>query len=278
MSTLKAQYNVENLLLPVVTVTAATPELRVTARALASELGLPYQDDAPASCAFILAVTPDRIELRTSESTGAVHVDFTAGVLAHRRRFGGGRGQPLARAVGLKKGASPQVLDATAGLGRDAFVLATLGCAVHMIERSPISMALLRDGLQRAYNNAEIGDMVQQRMKLTFGNAPPIMSQLRDSERPDVVYLDPMYPHRNKSAQVKKEMRAFQLVIGEDADSVELLNTALACARQRVVVKRPRLAPPIMGPKASMIIESKNTRYDVYLTSLQSAHDPKNGD
>ncbi len=195
-------------------------------------------------------------------------MDFTAGTLAHRRRFGGGRGQPLARAAGLKKGATPQILDATAGLGRDAFVLASLGCTLHMIERSPISMALLRDGLQRACSDPEIGEMVQNRMRLTFGNACAIMRQLQDSERPDVVYLDPMYPHRNKSAQVKKEMRAFQLVIGQDTDTAELLEAALVCARQRVVVKRPRLAPPLAGPKASMTIESKNTRYDVYLTSL----------
>lgn len=268
MLILKVQHNVDNPPLPVVTVIAATPELRVMARSLATELGLPYQDDAPPSFAFILAVTPDHIELRTAESTGAVHVDFTAGALAHRRRFGGGRGQPLARAVGLKKGAVPRVLDATAGLGRDAFVLANLGCTVHMIERSPVSMALLSDGLRRACSDPEIGEMVRHRMKLTFGNARLIMSQLHDNERPEVVYLDPMYPHRIKSAQVKKEMRAFQLVIGEDADTAELLEAALMCARQRVVVKRPRLAPPIMGAKASMAIESKNTRYDVYLTSL----------
>lgn len=265
----------DNPPLPMVTVIAATPELRTMARALATELGLPYHDNASPSFPFMLALTPDHLELRMPGpgATGAVHVNFTGGVLAHRLRFGGGRGQPLARAVGLKKGAMPRVLDATAGLGRDAFVLASLGCTVHMIERSPISMALLRDGLQRACNDAAtedsgIGAMVKNRMALTFGNARTIMHQLLDSERPEVVYLDPMYPHRTKSAQVKKEMRAFQLVIGEGADSAELLEAALTCARQRVVVKRPRLAPPLAGPTASMAIESKNTRYDVYLTSL----------
>ncbi len=257
----------DNPPLPIVTVIATMPELRTKARSLATELGLPYHDDAASSFPFMLAVTPDYIELRTTGS-GSVHVDFTAGALAHRRRFGGGRGQPLARAVGLKKGATPQILDATAGLGRDAFVLASLGCTLHMIERSPISMALLRDGLQRACSDPEIGEMVQNRMRLTFGNACAIMRQLQDSERPDVVYLDPMYPHRNKSAQVKKEMQAFQLVIGQDTDTAELLEAALVCARQRVVVKRPRLAPPLAGPKASMTIESKNTRYDVYLTQI----------
>lgn len=254
----------------IVAVIATTPELCAAAQSLATELHLPYSDNTSPSFAFILAVTPDHIELRTTgpESTGAVYVDFTAGALAHRRRFGGGRGQPLARAVGLKKGATPQVLDATAGLGRDAFVLATLGCTVHMIERSPISMALLRDGLQRAGNDAETYEIVKNRMALTFGNACSVMSSLQDHARPDVVYLDPMYPHRTKSAQVKKEMRALQSIIGQDTDIAELLATALACARQRVVVKRPRLTPPIMGPRVNMAIESKNTRYDVYLTSL----------
>lgn len=247
--------------------TATLPALHTKAASLATEFRLPQVDKSSSAFAFLLAVTPERVELRDTgaDAAGAVYVDFTSGALAHRRRFGGGRGQPLARAVGLKSGATPHVLDATAGLGRDAFVLATLGCTVHMIERSPVGIALLRDGLQRASSDAEIGEMVRNRMTLTLGDACQIMSQLTGVERPDVVYLDPMYPPRNKSARVKKEMHAFQLLIGQDIDTQRLLEAALICARQRVVVKRPRLAAAIAGPKASMTIESKNTRYDVYL-------------
>ncbi len=192
-------------------------------------------------------------------------MDFAGGAAEHRRRFGGGRGQPLARAIGLKGGATPSVLDATAGLGRDAFVLACLGCKVHLLERSPIACALLQDGLKRAGNDPEIGAMVRERMTLSIGDALAFMLQISELARPEVIYLDPMYPPRSKSAMVKKEMRVFHALIGKDEDAPALLETALKCARKRVVVKRPRLADAIAGPKPSMTIEGKNTRFDVYL-------------
>lgn len=221
---------------------------------------------------FILAVTPTRLELRETgpSAAGSIYVDFAGGAAEHRRRFGGGRGQPLARAIGLKGGATPTVLDATAGLGRDAFVLACLGCKVHLLERSPIASALLQDGLMRASSDPEIGAMVRERMTLSIGDALAFMHQISELARPEAVYLDPMYPPRTKSAMVKKEMRAFHTLIGKDEDAPALLEMALKCARKRVVVKRPRLADAIAGPKPSMMIEGKNTRFDVYLVKTTS--------
>ena len=96
-------------------------------------------------------------------------MDFVEGAVAHRRKFGGGRGQSIAKAVGLKSGAMPTVVDATAGLGRDAFVLASLGCKVTLIERSPVVAALLQDGLARAAQDPEIGPWVSERMHLLQG-------------------------------------------------------------------------------------------------------------
>ena len=55
---------------------------------------------------------------------GAVTSDFVGGAARHRREFGGGAGQPVARAIGLKGSQRPQVVDATAGWGADAGVLA----------------------------------------------------------------------------------------------------------------------------------------------------------
>lgn len=221
---------------------------------------------------FILTVTPTRLELRETgpSAAGSIYVDFAGGTAEHRRRFGGGRGQPLARAVGLKGGATPTVLDATAGLGRDAFVLACQGCKVHLLERSPVAGALLQDGLKRASTDPEIGAMVRERMTLSFGDALAFMHQIGELARPEVIYLDPMYPPRSKSAMVKKEMRAFHALVGKDEDAPALLETALKCARKRVVVKRPRLADAIAGPKPSMSIEGKNTRFDVYLIPANS--------
>src|SRR5690606_13621745 len=117
-------------------------------------------------------------------------------------------GQVIAKAVGIQPGIRPSVLDATAGLGRDAFVLASLGCEMILIERQPIIAALLEDGLARGMADADVRQVVQ-RMALRQGNAIELMRQWQ-GEAPQVAYLDPMFPHREKSALVKKEMRLFR--------------------------------------------------------------------
>ncbi|WJW74809.1 class I SAM-dependent methyltransferase [Thiohalobacter sp. IOR34] len=197
---------------------------------------------------------------------GAVRVDFAGGALAHRRRFGGGRGQPLARAVGMRPGFDPWIWDATAGLGRDAFVCASLGCRVTLCERSPWLAALLEDGLRRAAADPELAPWLTARMQLCFGDAAERLAVLPVAERPDTVYLDPMYPPGKPGVQVKKGMRALQELIGPDRDSLRLLEVALRVARRRVVVKRPRRAGWLHDLKPAASIESPKTRYDVYVT------------
>ncbi|WP_028834539.1 MULTISPECIES: class I SAM-dependent methyltransferase [unclassified Pseudoalteromonas] len=194
---------------------------------------------------------------------GAINVDFVTGAVAHRRKFGGGKGQSIAKAVGLNKGATPVVLDATAGLGRDGFVLASLGCKVILHERHPVVAALLYDGLQRAYNDSEIGPWMQQNMSLIFGSSHTLLAQC--DSMPDVVYLDPMFPHREKSALVKKEMRVFQELVGGDTDADDLLEFAYPLASKRVVVKRPDYAPFLNDKPPSMQIKTKKNRFDVYV-------------
>ena len=194
---------------------------------------------------------------------GAINVDFITGAVAHRRKFGGGKGQSIAKAVGLNKGATPVVLDATAGLGRDGFVLASLGCKVILHERHPVVAALLYDGLQRAYNDSEIGPWMQQNMSLIFGSSHTLLAQC--DNMPDVVYLDPMFPHREKSALVKKEMRVFQELVGGDTDADDLLEFAYPLASKRVVVKRPDYAPFLNDKTPSMQIKTKKNRFDVYV-------------
>lgn len=194
---------------------------------------------------------------------GPVRAEFVSGKMGYRREHGGGAGQLVARAVGLQKSrARPAVLDATAGLGQDAFVLAGLGCEVTLFERNPVIHALLEDGLHRASLNADCAPIVA-RMHLAEGSSSDWMRQ-RKPGSVDIVYLDPMFPHRDKSARVKKEMEVFRQVVGDDPDSEELLSAALAVATYRVVVKRPRKAPPIEGPEPSTRIEGKSSRYDIY--------------
>ncbi|MCP3869237.1 MAG: class I SAM-dependent methyltransferase [Gammaproteobacteria bacterium] len=232
----------------------------------ARELDLPLLAATDKWPALVLITDATGLELRQTgeKAPGPVRVDFVSGSAAHRRRFGGGRGQPLARAVGLRRGRLPGVLDATAGLGQDGFVLASLGCAVTLLERSPIAAALLSDGIDRAMKNDEIRT-IAGRMELHCVDGSDYLRQLSRDCLPDVVYLDPMYPHRHKSALVKKEMRLFRHLVGDDADSAELLETAVACARFRVVVKRPAGAERLSDRPTNAQIQSTNTRYDIYI-------------
>ena len=195
---------------------------------------------------------------------GVIYVDFVGGALGYRRRYGGGCQQSLAKAIGLKHGRRPTVLDATAGLGRDAFILAYLGCQVQMVERSPIIAALLYNGLQRAQQDPDIGLLITERLQLIFDDA----QQCFMTQQADVIYLDPMYPHRKKTALVKKEMRILRAIAGDDVDAPALLKKALLCAQHRVVVKRPKTAENLDNAIPNFSIKSEKTRFDVYLTAF----------
>ena len=172
----------------------------------------------------------------------------------------------MARAVGLKHGATPQVIDATAGLGQDGFVLASLGCRVQLLERSPIIAALLQDGWQRAAADSAIGAWVRERLRVQQVESATYLANLTAQQRPDVVYLDPMYPLRRKSALTSKELRILRDVVGDDADAAQLLEIARAAAKQRVVVKRPRRAPTLDLRLADAQICTAHTRFDLYFS------------
>lgn len=260
-------HEVKPVVVGVISESSACAELAAN---LATQLGLPLVDTDTGHYTHWLCLTPVRLELRETglSAPGPLFVDFTHGRAAHRRRFGGGRNQPLARAVGLKDKTELTVIDATAGLGQDAFVLASLGCTVSLLERSPIIAALLQDGLLRAGRDAQIGSWVQKRLYFLQGDSRDYLAALPNPQRPDVVYLDPMYPHRRKSALVKKEMRMLRALVGHDEDAPQLLVAALACARWRVVVKRPLRAPVLSGTLPTFQISTPNTRFDVYLVNL----------
>lgn len=241
-------------------VEALSPAFAEAAQALAQRLGLALVGDTP----MALQLGESGLQLMECGpgAPGPVRVDFVEGALAHRRQFGGGSGQMIAKAVGIAPGIRPRILEATAGLGRDGFVLASLGCELTLIERQPVIAALLADGLARAERDAETAAIVA-RMRLLEGDAIALMRDWQD-EPPEVVHLDPMFPHRDKSALVKKEMRLFRPLVGDDQDAPQLLAAALALASHRVVVKRPRKAPCIDGPKPGYSLEGKSSRYDIY--------------
>ena len=227
---------------------------------LATRWGLEQDENAP----LALVLTSAHLELRKRDEPklGGIFVDFVSGAMAHRRKFGGGRGEAVAKAVGIKGGYLPDVVDATAGLGRDAFVLAALGCRVRMLERHPVVAALLEDGLQRGYADSEIGGWLRERLTLLHVASQQALSDIAPA--PDVVYLDPMYPHRQKSAMVKKEMRVFQSLVGPDEDADALLEPARRLAKKRIVVKRPDYAPPLAGVVTQSAVVTKSHRFDIY--------------
>ena len=243
------------------------PALRQQAHSLVDRFDFELIRESPVD-AYYLCLDARGLQLRHGrpKAPGPILIDFAAGALAHRRRFGGGRGQPLARAAGLKPGFNPTVWDATAGLGRDGFVLASLGCQVTLCERSAILAALLQDALQRAALDADIGGWIGERLQLIHGDSGALLQQLAESQRPDVVYLDPMYPPGKPQVLAKKDIRALQALLGPDRDSGRLLEVALQCAGRRVVVKRPGRAGWLSDKEPDTCIESRKTRYDIYVT------------
>ncbi len=224
---------------------------------------LALQDNFLCSAPLALVFTDERVGLidASQHKQAPVCVDFIAGTLAHRRKYGGGRkSEVVARACFANK-EQPLIFDATAGLGRDAFVLCCLGATVHLFERNPVVRLLLKDGLRRAYADATQGEFFQQHLILEEANS---IALYQGSLQPDTVYLDPMYPERKKSALVKKDMRIFHDLVGADLDSNDLVAIARKITLGRVVVKKPKWAE-IIEPKACVAsITTPNHRFDIY--------------
>ncbi len=193
---------------------------------------------------------------------GPVKVEFGSSAMRHRRR--GGHNELLGKAVGLGKKSAIRLLDATAGLGRDSFVLADLGCYVTLCERNKLIAQLLASELVKATHSLDSWLRgVAARMQLHRGDALTLDDKvLKEIE---VIYLDPMFPERGKQAKVKKEMALFHQLLGAGDDSDELMLWALDQDVARVVVKRPPKAPELAGHKASHVIAGKAVRYDVYV-------------
>ncbi len=196
---------------------------------------------------------------------GPVAVDFASAALDYRRRDNSP--ELLGKAVGHVVKRPLRILDATAGLGTDAFVLAHLGHEVRMCERDPVVAELLRNGLESAQARADAG-LASVVARLTLVPLDARDCGERELESLDVIYLDPMFPGRVKSAAVKKEMAVLQQLLGDasaDRDAEALLQWALQRDVARVVVKRPASASSLADLDPSHRIEGKAVRYDVYV-------------
>jgi 16S rRNA (guanine1516-N2)-methyltransferase len=198
-------------------------------------------------------------------------IDFTRGKAERRRQEPGLRRQPLARAFGIesflqREGHLPSVVDTTAGLGQDAWLLAVLGCEVTLIERSALLHAMLQHALDQAAHDNRTEE-IAARMTLVTADA---VEWLGAAQNPvaDMLYLDPMYPPRRKQAKVKKGMQFLHALLAPEQGNELLLPAALAAARLRVVVKRPQGAERLSGTDnwhgQLTEIRSPKTRFDVY--------------
>jgi len=243
-------------------VVCRAPARAAEAEALATRLTLPRAETVPRQAGRVaLVFTDERLEARLTgaNAPGPVYADFVAGATARRARQAGQASEGLLRAAGARQATTPEVIDATAGLGGDAWLLAAVGCRVHLIERHPAVAALLADGLDRA-RRAPATAAIADRLTLTRAEAQAVLA----ATTADTVTLDPMHPPRRKSAAVRKEMQLLHALVGADTDDAHLLPAARAAARERVVVKRPLRGPALAGPAPSGRIAGRATRFDIY--------------
>jgi len=261
---------------PDIIVKAQSKEYVDAAQTVSHYTGLPLVSETGASGSdqsWALLVAANGLSLVRPDGV-QVAVDFVNSATARRGAEAGFRKQPLARALGAHQWKTqgleqPTVVDATAGLGRDAWMMAMLNCKVILVEQSKVLNALLGDAIQRALN--DVASMqIASRLELVHANAIAFLQQC-DVEV-DFVYLDPMYPDDGKKGGkqtlVKKGMQFLHEIAGPDSNDHNLLNAALEKANRRVVVKRPRNAQMLAGSDEwngqITKIESPNTRYDVY--------------
>ena len=166
----------------------------------------------------------------------------------------------LVRAARVRGVEAPRAVDATAGLGEDALLLAAAGFSVTLYERDETIAALLADSLGRAAADERLAPVVA-RMTLVAGDS---IEGLRSMDvAPDVVFLDPMFPDRGKSANAKKKLQLIQMLERPCEDEEALLQAALAAHPRKVVIKRPLKGPHLAGVAPSYSLAGKAVRYDV---------------
>ena len=176
------------------------------------------------------------------------------------------RSELLVKASGINKEQERcrvrKAVDATAGMGEDAFLLAAAGFFVTMFERDPVIAALLRDAMERALKDEQTAPVVR-RMSLEENDS--IDSLLKMPDKPDVIFLDPMFPERTKSALVKKKFQLLHVLETPCEEEEKLLRAAMKADPGRILVKRPLKGPWLGQIKPSFSLSGKAVRFDCLL-------------
>jgi len=189
-------------------------------------------------------------------------IDFSDKKYLHRFQYSG-RNQNLIKAAGIKnkKHMYPTIIDATAGLAKDAFQLAALGCAIFLIERNLKIFKNLKNAFNNAKKNPKISSVID-RIFLIFGDSYQIIPYL---PRVDIIYLDPMFPRGKKKALSKKDSQYLHNTVNLDNDAKKLLELSILYAKKRVFLKRPKISSWISERKPTLQIIGKRNRFDIYL-------------
>ena len=237
--------------------------VQARARSVAEKLNLEFvaiADDLDSGVALVIDSDRSWLQILQSPRLGPVYIDFSSTDMLYRRKSG--HNEPLGRAIGVKGDKRPQVFDATAGLGRDAFVLADLGCSIAMSEQSVPLCYLLEQARDLALISAndKVVDAAT-RMRVLCGD-----SRQQTVDGFDVIYIDPMFPERGKTAAVKKDLATVRALHSDSSAAngpEDLLVWAMAQPVERVVIKRPVKAPALGTVKPSHSITGKTVRFDV---------------
>lgn len=243
-----------------------------------------------------LAVDADGLSLTDGDQ--AMRGDFTK--LQKRLQYHNLTHELLVKATKVKGREKLRVIDATAGMGEDSLLLAAAGCEVTLFEQDPVIAALLQDTMRRALEEAAFHEIVM-RMQLVEGDsidhlrkvgaadtgsdsqfgtpgdavedscpaqkAPDVTANGLDItlKRPDVIYLDPMFPERQKSGLVKKKFQLIHYLEAPAENEEALMQAAIAARPFKIVVKRPAKGPYLAGLKPSYSLDGKAIRYDCYV-------------
>lgn len=221
--------------------------------ALSQHIGVPLSDTMGDGLTLVMDDTGSSLVGYGMRYQG----DFTSML----RRVTSGRLQhEMLVKIAKTKSEHPLAVDAAAGMGEDAFLLAAAGYRVRLFEQDPVIAALLKDALRRAQLHPQLQEIIS-RMELTEGNSIELMPQL--TEQPEIVYLDPMFPPRRKSGLIHKKLQLIQKLEQPCPNEEELLSAAIALRPKKVVIKRPLKGEFLAGTKPSYSVKGKAIRYDV---------------
>ena len=181
--------------------------------------------------------------------------------MLHRVTNGRLQHEMLVKAASSEK-EGRKAIDATAGMGEDAFLLAAQGYEVTLYEQNPVVAALLKDAIRRAKKNQILKD-IAGRMKVVEADSVECMSKLLDPV--DVIYLDPMFPARQKSSLINKKLQLIQKLEPPCSEETDLFDAALKVGPSRIIVKRPLKSECLAGREPSYTLKGKAIRYDCYV-------------